>query len=139
MILRRVYGAGPLHLLATLAALALAGYACARILAGTQAGNVALWFVGAIVVHDAIAFWLYTSLDRLAARGRMRAAINYVRVPAILSGLALLVYFPLILDLGRYERATTLAADVYLTRWLLLSAILFAASALLYVVRARRR
>ncbi len=37
------------------------------------------------------------------------------------------------------ERGTTLAADVCLTRWLLLSAILFAASALLYVVRARRR
>ena len=49
------------------------------------------------------------------------------------------VFFPLILGLGRYERATTLSQDVYLGRWLAISGALFAASALLYAVRARRR
>ncbi len=140
MILGRVYGAGPLHLLATLASLALAAYAFSRIFAGGGAVNVVLWFVGAVVLHDIVAFWLYTGLDRLA-RGRRGAggAINYLRVPAVLSGMAFVVYFPLILGLGRYERATTLSPDVYLGRWLAISGALFAASALLYAVRARRR
>ncbi len=137
-MLRRTYGAGPLHLLSTLAALALAGYALTRIFAGPQAGNVVLWLVGAVVVHDGIAFWLYTALDRLAAGRRPRAAVNYVRVPAMLSGLAFVVFFPSILGLGRLERATTLTDDVYLGRWLAFSAVLFIASALLYAVRARR-
>jgi hypothetical protein len=137
-MLRRAYGAGPLHLLSTLAALAVAGYALTRILAGAQAGNVVLWLAGAVVVHDALAFWLYTALDRLAAGRVPRAAVNYVRVPAMLSGLAFVVFFPLILGLGRFERATTLTDDVYLGRWLALSGVAFVASALLYAVRARR-
>ena len=139
MRLRRAYGDGPLHLLAHLAALALAAYAFTRIFAGAQPWNVVLWFAGALVLHDAIAFPLYTALDRLAQRRRGRA-VNYVRVPALLSALSLIVFSPLILGLGdgRYERATTLAQDVYLGRWLLLCGALFAASGLLYAVRARR-
>jgi len=64
-----------------------------------------------------------------------------VRVPALLSALTFIVFFPLILGFGdgRYERATTLSQDVYLGRWLLLCGVMFAASALLYAVRARRR
>jgi len=140
MMLRRVYGAGPLHLLCTLAALMLAGYAFTRIFAGAQAVNVVLWFAGAVVVHDLVAFWLYSGLDRVARGGRVAGgAINYVRVPVVLSAVALVVFFPLILGLGRYERATTLSQDVYLGRWLAISGALFAASALLYAVRARRR
>ncbi|MGH2943369.1 MAG: hypothetical protein ACRDLN_11425, partial [Solirubrobacteraceae bacterium] len=123
MSLRRAYGAGPLHLLSTLAALALAAYAFTRIFAGAQPANVVAWFAGAIVAHDLVAFPLYTALDRLA-RGRRTRGVNYVRVPALLGGLALIVFFPLILGLGggRYERATTLSQDVYLGRWLLLCA-----------------
>ncbi len=138
--LRRAYGAGPLHLLSTLAALALAAYAFGRIFDGGQPWNVVLWLAGAIVAHDLIAFPLYTALNRIAL-GRRPRAINHVRVPALLGGLAFLVYFPLILGLGggRYERATTLSQDVYLGRWLLLCGVLFAASGLLYAVRARRR
>lgn len=138
MSLRRVYGAGPLHLLSTLASLALAAYAFTRIFAGAASQNVVAWLVGAVVAHDLIAFWLYTGLDRLA-RGRRVRGVNYVRVPAVLSGFAFIVYFPLILALGdRYEGATTLSQDVYLGRWLALSGALFAASALLYALRARR-
>ena len=137
---RRAYGAGPLHLLCTLASLALAAYAFTRIFAGAQAVNVLLWLAGVVVVHDLLAFWLYSGLDRLARGARVAGgAINYVRVPAALSALAFLVFFPLILGLGRYEAATTLSQDVYLGRWLALSGALFAASALLYAVRARRR
>ncbi len=140
MRLRRAYGAGPLHLLSHVAALALAAYAFTRVFAGGQPWNVVLWFAGALLVHDAIAFPLYTALNRLAL-GRARRSINYVRVPALLSVLALLVYFPLILGLGdgRYERATTLSQDVYLGRWLLLCGAMFVVSALLYALSARRR
>ena len=139
MRLTRAYGAGPLHLLSHVAALALAAYAFTRIFAGGQPWNVVLWFAGAVLLHDAIAFPLYTSLNRLAL-GRAGRSVNHVRVPALLSGLAFIVYFPLILGLGdgRYERATTLSQDVYLGRWLLLCGAMFAVSALLYAVRARR-
>ncbi len=139
MRLRPVYGAGPLHLLSHVAALALAAYAFTRIFAGGQPWNVVLWFAGAVLLHDAIAFPLYTALNRLAL-GRARRSVNHVRVPALLSGLAFIVYFPLILGLGggRYERATSLSQDVYLGRWLLLCGAMFAVSALLYAVRARR-
>lgn len=140
MRLWRGYGAGPLHLLSHVAALALAGYAFTRIFAGGQPWNVVLWFGGAVLLHDAIAFPLYTALDRLAL-GRAGRSINHVRVPALLSGLAFIVFFPLILGLGdgRYERATTLSQDVYLGRWLLLCAAMFTGSALLYALGARRR
>jgi hypothetical protein len=150
-LLHRVYGAGPLHLLTTVASLALAAYAFTRIFNGPQATNVIIWFVGAIVAHDLIAFPLYTLLDRLSAalagvRPGMAArppgvpVVNYVRVPAVLAGIAFVVYFPLILGLGggRYERATTLSQDAYLGRWLLICGGLFAVSALLYAVRAGR-
>ena len=135
----RAYGAGPLHLLSHVAALAVAAYALSRVFAGAQPWNVVLWLAGAVLLHDAIAFPLYTVLNRLAL-GRAGRAVNHVRVPALLSALAFLVFFPLILGLGngRYERATTLSPDVYLGRWLLLCGAMFAASALLYAVRARR-
>jgi hypothetical protein len=139
MRLRRAYGAGPLHLLSHVAALALAAYAFTRVFAGGQPWNVVLWFAGAVLLHDAIAFPLYTALNRLAL-GRAGRSINHVRVPALLSALTFIVFFPLILGLGegRYERATTLSHDVYLGRWLLLCGAMFAVSALLYALRARR-
>jgi len=140
MRLRRGYGEGPLHLLSHVAALALAAYAFTRIFAGGQPWNVVLWFVGAVILHDVVAFPLYTTLNRLALGRRMRY-VNHVRVPALLSACSFIVFCPLILGLGdgRYERATTLSQDVYLGRWLLLCGALFTASALLYAVRARRR
>jgi hypothetical protein len=134
MRLRRAYGAGPVHLLGVLASLGLAGYALARIFAGVQPWNVVLWLAGAVVVHDVIAFWAYTALDR-AARGCRARGVNHVRVPAVLSGMALIVYFPLILGLGRYEHATTLSHEVYLGRWLALTGALFAGSAIVFAVR----
>ena len=140
MRLRKAYGAGPLHLLSHVAALALAGYAFTRIFAGAQPWNVVLWFAGALVVHDAIAFPLYTALNRLAL-GWAGRSINHVRAPVLLSALTFLVFCPLILGLGggRYERATTLSQDVYLGRWLVLCGAMFTISALLYALSARRR
>ena len=61
-------------------------------------------------------------------------------VPALLSGLMLLVWFPLIARKApaTFENASARSADPYLGRWLLLTAALFAGSALLLVARARR-
>ncbi|GHB51377.1 lipoprotein [Streptomyces umbrinus] len=133
----------PLQLLLLACSFTLAGYAGVRLLADDWL-QVALWFVGAAVVHDLVLLPLYATLDRAVVRAsgaadhRERAV--YVRVPAALSGLLLLVWFPLIS--GRvadgYESATGLSASGFLPRWLLITALLFGGSALLLVLRLRR-
>jgi hypothetical protein len=61
-------------------------------------------------------------------------------VPAALSGLLLLVWFPLISGrVASYESATGLSADGFLARWLLITAVLFGGSALLLLVLRLRR
>ena len=56
------------------------------------------------------------------------AWINYLRVPAALSGLLLLVWFPLILRLRtRYHASTTLSASPFLWHWLAVTGVLFLA------------
>ncbi|MFE3519226.1 hypothetical protein [Streptomyces sp. NPDC059166] len=148
------YGASPLHLLLVLASFALTGYAGIRLLSGQEPWKVVLWFVGAALLHDLVLLPLYSVTDRAARTlidgRRPRAAsggtprttgplINYVRVPVFLSGLLFLTYFPLILRQGnRFTAYTTLPDDVFLGRWLLISAVLFALSALALVVRTLR-
>jgi hypothetical protein len=145
--LRRVYGAGPLHVFAILAAFAVAGYALGRALELTSnPDRILLWLGGSIVAHDLILFPLYAVAGALVAtaflrgdpRNRLRlAALNHVRVPALLSGLLLLVWYPLVAgpaDRG-FTRLTGLSKDVYFERWLLLSAALFAGSAVLFALR----
>ncbi|MFF7266273.1 hypothetical protein ACFZCL_39235 [Streptomyces sp. NPDC008159] len=145
----------PLQLLLLTCSFALAGYAGVRLLADDWFG-VALWFVGAAVVHDLVLLPLYAAADRALIRaadtagpragaadtpppGR-RARVMYVRVPAALSGLLLLVWFPLISGrvADRYASATGMSASGFLGRWLLITALLFGCSALLLVLRARR-
>jgi hypothetical protein len=144
---RRLYGASPFHLAAHAAAFGAAGYAFLRILERGPVENFVIWFVGAALLHDLVLLPLYSFLDlgaRLGLRGRRVAAINYLRVPALLSGLLLLVYFPLILvEADRnYVRSTGHHAHHYARNWLLITAALFAASALIYLgrsIRAHRR
>lgn len=143
--LRRWYGEGPLQLLVLLVSFALAGYAGVRLLSGDWL-LVAVWFVGAALVHDLLFVPAYALADRAlraAAGWRGRPGrggwINFVRVPAFLSGLLLLVWFPLIAgQVERYESATGLPADVFLKRWLIVTAALFAGSALCRVLQVRR-
>jgi hypothetical protein len=144
------YGAGVLHLLAVGASMAVVGYAFIAIVARPDALDTLLWFGGAIIAHDLIAFPLYSALGLIAGRAarsgatpnrdRLRTmALNHVRVPVLLSGFALVVWFPLILGLsgGRYRNNTGLSASVYLGRWLLLTAALLAGSGVLYALRVR--
>jgi hypothetical protein len=60
-------------------------------------------------------------------------------VPAFVSLLLLLVYWPLISqDPGNYTADTALTPGVFLGRWLLITAALFGVSALLFAVRLWR-
>ena len=141
----RWYGASPLHLLALLACFGLAGYAAARLVSSHPIA-VIVWFVGAVIGHDLLLVPLYSLADRsamAAVRHRdpeLPAApwINYVRVPAALSGLLLLVWFPLILRLrSPYHASTTLSADPYVWHWLAVTGALFLLSAVAFALRLR--
>jgi|SRR4051794_40871966 hypothetical protein len=143
--LLRWYGAGPLHLLALLGCFALAGYAAARLVPSRPLG-VAAWFLGAVIAHDLVLMPLYSLADRSAAAAiRHRAPqlpalpwINYLRVPAALSGLLLLVWLPLILRLRtRYQASTTLSPAPFLWHWLAVTGALFLLSAAALALRMR--
>ena len=140
--MRRLYGASGLHLLALIASFALAAAALAHFLDTGAPINIVAWFVGAIIGHDLILYPLYAGLDRIAGRLEPKTrvpVVNHIRIPALLSGLLLIVYFPLILRLSApaYERTTGLDPQVYLGRWLAITAALFLGSAVAYAVRIR--
>jgi hypothetical protein len=147
--LRERYGASPWHLAAALASFGVAGWALHSVLSTTgRPERVVLWLLGAIVLHDLVLFPLYSAAGRLLQRGlasvlrdeRLRTvALNHLRVPAFLSGLMLLVWFPLIARKAprTFENGTALSVDPYLGRWLLLTATLFVASAVVFALRAR--
>ncbi|MFF2542986.1 hypothetical protein ACFVUY_10515 [Kitasatospora sp. NPDC058063] len=144
--LTRWYGAGPMHLLVLLASFALAGYAAER-LVSDRALAVVVWFVGGALAHDLVLLPLYSLAD-LSARSVLRHRhertptvewINYLRVPVVLSGLLLLVWFPLVLNLSEpYPGATGLSEEVYLGRWLAVSGVLFGAAAGALALKLRR-
>ncbi len=147
----RVYGAHPLHLLTLVAGFALFGYVLATIgpaaLWNTDVWwkSIAVWFAAAIIAHDLVLYPIYTLADRILlathskspARQLRVPVVNYVRVPALASGLLLLVFLPGIIKQGAptYLAATGQTQDPFLGRWLLLTAALFAASAAAYAVR----
>src|SRR5258708_38804456 len=142
--LLRWYGANPLHLLALIGCFLVAGYAADRLVPSTPLG-VGIWFLGAVVGHDLVLMPLYSLADGPAAAVfRHRAArlpsavpwINCLRVPAVLSGLLLLVWFPLILRLRtRYQASTTLSPEPFLWHWLGVTGALFLLSAVVLALR----
>jgi hypothetical protein len=142
----RSLAAGFPALLAHAAAFGVAGYALAQVIRGGSVVNFAAWFAGAAVLHDLVLLPLYSLLDLLARGPRRPGAvmrvpvINYLRVPALISGLLLLVYFPLILGLSdrNYFAATGHHLKGYARNWLEITAVLFAASVLLYAIRVLR-
>ncbi len=142
MIARR-YGASPLHAIAHVVALAAMGWAILQLVDARDALGILIWFVGAVILHDLVLLPFYSGLDRAASRLPAGGAANYLRVPAALTGLLALVYFPVILGLERaesnYRRVSSIGYEGYLSRFLVVTAALFAGSALLYLVRGRRR
>ena len=136
--LRAAYGASPLHLLAHLVALPLAGFALLGVLETPNAARVLVWLAASVVLHDFVLLPFYGALDRLGRRAAGRA-VNFVRVPALLSGLLLLVFFPVIAGKGAstFEGVSGLEQEGYLARWLLIGAVLFAVSGAVYLLRSR--
>lgn len=150
----KVYGAGPLHLLSAVASLVVGAYAVVKIRELGAAGNVAVWFVGLIIVHDLLLLPLYSLVQatavRLARVDAVRAMpnappprrvllTNHLRVPVFVSGLLFLLFFPSILQRNDgYIGASGLPSDVYLERWLALTAALFLLSGMLYAIRLGR-
>ncbi|SNX62677.1 hypothetical protein SAMN06272735_4464 [Streptomyces sp. TLI_55] len=141
--MRKVVVGSPLQILLLGCSFALAAYAGVRLFADDWFG-VAVWLVGAALLHDLVLLPVYAVADRMVVRGLGAAGRRewamYVRVPAALSGLLLLVWFPLISGMvdRRYRSATGLSPDGFLGRWLLITAVLFGGSALLLAVRVRR-
>ena len=134
-MIRRVYGAGPLHLLGHLAAIAVAAYALSRAFQprfAPQPVNLAAWLLGGALLHDLVLLPAYSTVDQLAQRAlradRCRAVpvLNHVRVPAVLSGVVLLVYAPRILDRQPQNVVNALGHGPpdYLARWLIVTGAL---------------
>jgi hypothetical protein len=142
-------GRDRIHLMALLASFAVAGYAGVRLLAGNPTG-VGAWFIGSAVGHDAVLFPLYAGLDAalvILLRRRPGLAtlagvrwLNYLRIPAVISGLLLLVWSPLILrwSATAYHSASGLSAQPFLARWLAVTAVLAGISAATLAVRIHR-
>jgi hypothetical protein len=147
---RRIYGSHPLHLLTLAAGFALFGYVIASVKPtalwnpNTWWQSIAVWFAAAIIAHDLVLFPIYALADRLllaTGAGRRPASrvpvLNYVRVPVLGAGLTLLVFLPGIIKQGAptFMAATAMTQDVFLGRWLLLTAAMFATSAVIYAIR----
>jgi len=159
---RRLYGAGPRHLLALIASLVISGAAVLGWFASFTTPDIVrilIWFLGAAVAHDLIVLPLYSVLDRGALLGlgvhRREPPADpaapppdrspgwvYVRIPALFSGLLILVFFPEALRLGNptFQAASGMTQDVYLSRLLITCGAAFAISGVAYaasVARAR--
>ncbi|OBG99547.1 hypothetical protein A5696_17885 [Mycobacterium sp. E2699] len=143
------YGAHPLHLLTMLSGFALLGYVLATFRpvtlwnSGTWWQSIAVWLAAAVIAHDLLLFPLYALADRLLWQRAARSsppkvcARNHIRVPALGAGLTLLIFLPGIIQQGAptYQAATGQTQQPFLGRWLLLTAAMFAASALCYAAR----
>ncbi len=136
--MRRLYGSTPWHLLGHVALFVLTAYAITQIFTLGAPGNAMVWLIGAVLLHDAVLWPLYTSADR-AGQLLLRGATNYVRIPLGLSLLMLLVFPGTILGkgAGAYRNASGRTYDGYVLRWLVVSAALFVVSAVVYLVRRR--
>lgn len=144
---RAYYGAPPLHLLAIIASFVIVSAAVVNWFHGrSHIGNILLWYLGCLLVAEIVLIPFAWALDRIASRLGARpgehpsrgAGWAYVRAPAMLSGLMLIVFLPLIAQLGDTHFSGTTGtepSDRYLVRWLLASAVMFACSGLLYAAR----
>lgn len=129
------------RLLAALGCFALAGWAVYAIVSGSpDLARMAWWFAGAVLLHDLVLFPLYAAGDRLLLFTLPRTRvplINHVRIPVLGSGLALLMFLPGIIGQGSLStlNATGLDQEPYRMRWVWLTVVLFAVSALVWTVR----
>jgi hypothetical protein len=146
---RAFYGENPLHLLAMIGCFALVGYAVSFVYPGPSALPLALWFAGAIIANDLVLYPLYALADRSLIAGRWARrrvlpnrpprvpAINHVRVPVLGSAVLGIIYFPTIAQRGEdaFRFTSGLGTDAIYGNWLLVTAVLFLGSAVIYAAR----
>lgn len=147
---RGIYGSHPGHLLTMAAGFALIGYLV--VTAGPATlwkpqdswwKSMTLWLAAATVFHDLVLFPIYSLADRVLGAPNNRrppsrvSTRNHLRVPALGSGLILLSLSPDIIMQGaeKYFEGTGLTQEHFLGRWLMLTALMFGASALIYGTR----
>ena len=150
-----IYGSRPFHLLTMVSGFALLGYTVATVTPAalwnpsTWWQSIAVWLAAAVVAHDLLLFPLYALADRLLwtpiggrtdpdpTGHRKVSARNYIRIPAAAAALTLLMFLPGIIEQGAptYQAATGGTQQPFLGRWLLLTAAMFAVSALSYAAR----
>lgn len=148
----RYYGAHPLHLLTMLAGFALLGYILVTFKLTTLWNpnswwqSIAVWFAAAVIGHDLILFPIYALADQILSRRAPKpipkvAIRNHIRIPAMGAALTLLIFLPGIIEQGAatYQAATGQTQQPFLGRWLLLTAAMFAVSALAYAARLALR
>ena len=150
---RRRYGAHPLQLALLLASFVVAGYVIyvlgLRALWNPDAWwqSIAVWFVGAAVLHDLLLFPLYAAADRVLVtffarpqpagrRVRTVPVINFVRVPLLACGLVSLLFFPGVIrqGVGSYHRATGQTQEPFLRRWVILCVVILLCGLAAYLV-----
>jgi hypothetical protein len=137
--------------IALLASFTVAGYAAVRLLAGNPIG-IGAWFVGSAIGHDLVLFPLYAGLDAVLVLLLRRypawatlggvSWLNHLWAPAVISGLLLLVWSPLILRLPTaFHAASGLPAQPFLPHWLAVTAalLLLSAAALVARITTKRR
>jgi hypothetical protein len=146
---RRRYGASPMHLAGHLVVFAIALFAIWRIASAQSLAKLIALYVGFAIAHDLIFLPAYSGLDRAirAALERLPIgrpgpvpAINHIRVPALIAGLLLIIYAPMISgrDAHGYLLSSGHPLEGYLRNWLLISVALFLGSWLIYAIRVRR-
>lgn len=150
---RHEYGSSSAHLLLGLVSLVITGLAVSRIFELSRPLPVLLWLAGAVVAHDMVLLPAYSALGRVLERmarvaarnsaepdARAASTLNHVRIPAMISALLLLLFFPLVLSVApdTYEGATAMTTDVFLGRWLVITAVVFVVSAVHYVAVSLR-
>lgn len=145
--LTRFLGTDPFRLLVLLGSFVLTWYVYTLLRTEQTLPSMLLWFLGAVIGHDAVLLPVYGLADRalngvmgpLSRRAkRAPVSVNYLRLPALGSGLLFLVFFPGILEQGAqdYAKATGENQDPYLGNWLLVTTVLFGLSAIVWVIRA---
>lgn len=137
----RLYGAHPWHLVVLLLCFALTAYTALRLVDDPALLRIAVWFVAVAVVWDLVLGPLLALGDRLLQPLARVGALNHVRVPLLASALLLLVWAPVVLQRSedQFRKKAGLSQDVFLGRWLTITAVLCAGSALLYAVSVLRR
>ena len=146
---RRRYGASPLHLAGHIVVFAIAAFAIWRMASAGGLVKLIALYVGFAIAHDLVFLPVYSGLDRAARAVLARLpgrrpgrvpTINHIRTPALISGLLLIIYLPLISGRAdaEYFADSGHHLESYLRNWLLISAVLFLCSGLIYALRVRR-